>query len=260
MEEDRYAISSVQKALRVLSLFISDDSGHSFSDVARTVGPDISRSNIVRILATLKGEGYLGYDEEEGLYYLGPVFLMSNLTERSGILSHLVERDLRQAAQESGMIVHFTVLSAGELKIAFRCFPRSSMESLALASMDDEAVPVNATGAGKVYAAFADADVAERLVAQCPFRSYGKATITDRAVFSQVVEKVRNDGYALNVCEHEEFLCCLSRPVYSSGGHLAGALSFSGLKDMFQGERYQRMFSMSQALAQTLSRRLGHDS
>ncbi len=260
MEEDRYTIASVQKALRVLSLFIGDDSGHSFSDIARYVGDGINRSNVIRILATLKTEGYLCYDDGEGKYYLGPVFLMSSLTQRSEILSHLVEKDLRQAAEESGMIVHFTVLSSGELRIAFRCFPRSSMESLALASIDDEAVPVNATGAGKVYAAFADADVAEHLVAQCPFRSYGPATITDRAVFSSVVDKVRCDGYALNVCEHEEFLCCLSRPVFAFGGHLAGALSFSGLKDMFQGERYQRMFSMSQALCERLSRRLGHEA
>lgn len=257
--EDRYTISSVQKALKVLRIFIDSDCGFSFSEiVSRCNG--MNRSNVLRILSTLKSEGYLFHDDEKGLYYRGQAFFHLEVAGRDEKLRRLIRGDLEKASQDSGMIVHFTVFNGKELKILLRCYPNKASESLALASMDDASVPVHATGAGKVYVAFADDETRRILLSDCHYESYGVNTITDADVFRKVVEKVREDGYATNMCEHEEFLCCLTRPVFASGGRLLGALSFSGLRDMFQGERYRRMDELSLDLSQELSRRFSHDS
>lgn len=256
MTDERYTITAVQKALRILEILMRDDNGHSFTSIVNASG-GMNKSNVLRILATLKQEGFISFDEEKNEYYLGPVFL--NFRNYAGCLHLNIENELKEAADQTGMIVHYTVFRNGELRLAFRVFPQTSFESLALASIHGDAVPLNATGAGKIYAAFAESSVRNELMKNCAFKSYSPQTITDRKVFEQVVRGVREDGFALNHCEHEEFLCCLSRPVFSSGGHLAGALSFSGLKDMFTGSRYEMMKEVSATLADSLSRRFGYD-
>lgn len=257
MPNERYNISAVQKALKILSIFIRSDEGYTFSRVVNESG-GMNKSNVLRILATLRNEGFLSYDETTSCYCRGPVFIGFRGTGSENLRMYL-EEDLRRAAKESGMIVHYTVYRNGELKLIFRFFPQSSFESLALASMDEGSVPLNATGAGKIYAAFADEDIRKQLMDSCRFLSYSPNTITDRKVFEETVRTVRQQGFAINNCEHEEFLCCLSRPVFSAGGHLAGALSFSGLKDMFTGERYERMDRMSRELSAELSRRFAYE-
>ena len=257
MHNERYNISAVQKALKILSLFIRNDEGYTFTRVVNESG-GMNKSNVLRILTTLRNEGFLCYDEHTSYYYLGPVFINFK-SAGTGNLRIYLEEDLRRAAKESGMIVHYTVCRNGELKLIFRFFPQSSFESLALASMEEGSVPLNATGAGKIYAAFADEDIRKQLMDRCRFLSYSHNTITDRNIFEETVRTVRQQGYAINNCEHEEFLCCLSRPVFSAGGHLAGALSFSGLKDMFTGERYERMDRLSRELSAELSRRFAYE-
>ena len=257
MHNERYNISAVQKALKILSLFIRSDEGYTFTSVVNESG-GMNKSNVLRILATLRNEGFLSYDESTSCYCRGPVFIGFRGTGPENLRMYM-EEDLRKAAKESGMIVHYTVYRNGELKLIFRFFPQSSFESLALASMEEGSVPLNATGAGKIYAAFADEDIRKQLMDSCRFLSYSPNTITDRKVFEETVRTVRQQGFAINNCEHEEFLCCLSRPVFSAGGHLAGALSFSGLKDMFTGERYERMDRMSRELSAELSRRFAYE-
>lgn len=255
--EDRYTIQSVQKALRVLRLFLESGRGFSFTDVVLAC-PGMNRSNVLRILSTLRSEGFLYFDSRSGLYYRGPVFIP--LEENGGVekLRRMLMEDLEAAAVEAGMIVHFTTFADGALRIICRCFPHTSYESLALASVDGSEVPFHATGAGKVYAAFADDETRRILYSRCDFRAYSPNTITSRAEFDRVVDEVRRRGYALNNCEHEEFLCCLARPVRSGGGKLLGALSFSGLRDMFQGPRFEKMNSISERLSGELTRRFAH--
>ncbi len=255
--DERYTIASVQKALKILRLLIENEREFTFTEIAKASG-GMNRSNVLRILATLKSEGFVAYNEESHLYHRGKVFMSIGAEREEERLKAVLEDDLQKAAIETGMIVHFTILSEGKLRILLRCFPFASFESLALASLDDGEVPANATGAGKIFAAYLDKEEREKLLSSCPFESYSPSTITDRRVFDGIVAKVRERGYATNNCEHEEFLCCLARPVFQQDGSLVGALSFSGLKDMFQGERYEKMNVSSISLAKELSRRFGY--
>lgn len=257
--EGRYTIQSVRKALLVLRLFLAPEArrGLLFSEVVSMSG-GLGKSNVLRILSTLKEEGFLSYDRVDMRYYLGPVFADMRGQASLAELKAMLEGDLSKAASDAGVIVHFTVLDGAVLRILVRCFPRTNYESLVLASVDDPGVPVNATGAGKIYMAFADEATASSLLDSCPFESYSPNTITDRGRFLECVDEVRQKGYALNICEHEEFLCCLSRPVFGSGGRLVGALSYSGLKDMFTLPRFERIDRLNKALAESLSRRFGY--
>ena len=257
--EDRYVIASVQKALRILRIFIEHDECFTFSDIAEASG-GMNKSNVLRILSTLKAEGYIFFDDSANLYSRGPVFASIVKDNEFEELRRILLPDLKEAAAKSGMIVHFTVLDGLTLRILLRCFPSPSFESLALADIEGSDVPLNATGAGKVYAAFSPDEIRRNLIDSCQFASYSPNTITDRKQFENVVEKVRRDGFATNNCEHEEFLCCLTRPVFSSNGSLIGALSFSGLKEMFKGERAVKVDALSRKLSSELSRRFGYEN
>lgn len=258
MEEERYLITAVQKALKILTLILQNENGLSFSQITKLSG-GMNKSNVLRILYTLKSEGYVDFDEASSLYKRGAVFASLSAGDSFASLRLMLEDELRKAADQTGMIVHFTVAAADRLRLLLRIFPSASFEPLALANMEENEVPLNATGAGKIFAAFADEELKARLIAACSFSSYSENTITDRQEFMRIAAEARRNGFASNNCEHEEFLCCFTRPVFAKGGKLAGALSFSGLKDMFRGERYEKMKAYSLVLTEDLSRRLGYE-
>ncbi len=257
MDDDRYQIASVAKALKILKLFLDSDRGYTFTEILNESG-GMNKSNVLRILSTLKSEGYLFLDSVNSKYFRGPVFFNLEGRMDSNKIKNMLEPDLLNAAKESGMIVHFTVYENKRLKIIIRAYP-SSHESLIIADSEDGDVPLNATGAGKIFAAFSSEKTRTELINKCEFKRYTDNTITDKNEFLKVVGKVREAGYALNYLEHEEFLCCLTRPVFKSGKELIGALSFSGLKDMFSGIRFDRMNDLSMKLTKELSRRFDYE-
>lgn len=80
MHNERYNISAVQKALKILSLFIRNDEGYTFTRVVNESG-GMNKSNVLRILTTLRNEGFLCYDEHTSYYYLGRYSSISKVRE-----------------------------------------------------------------------------------------------------------------------------------------------------------------------------------
>jgi DNA-binding IclR family transcriptional regulator len=53
-------------------------------------------------------------------------------------------------------------------------------------------------------------------------------TITDPDELSKVLLRVRSQGYAIDMEEQEEGVCCLAAPVFTPDGQILAATSISG--------------------------------
>lgn len=254
--DERYIIQSVKKSLQVLKCFGNWKSGYSLAELTKKCG--MNKSNVLRILSTLESEQMLQYDKENAEYRLGSWFLSIASGFDWSDLKTRTQNYLQDAAQQSRLIVHFTVLAGDELIVLNRVYPPAST-ALALASQIGGSVPMHCTGAGKIIMAYAPDATQERLLSLCKFEKYTDKTITDKTRLMAEIQQVRKQGYALNNGEHEEYLHCLTRPVFYADGTLAAAVSLSGLREAFEGEKGKEIDNLSKKLASDISRSLGYD-
>ena len=82
-------------------------------------------------------------------------------------------------------------------------------------------------------------------------------TITEPALLHETLQKIREQGYALDNEEHEKEICCIAVPVRGKGGDVVAALSLSGTNTNFWKNVETSFKPQILKAAEEISRRLG---
>jgi DNA-binding IclR family transcriptional regulator len=72
------------------------------------------------------------------------------------------------------------------------------------------------------------------------------------------LERVRGDGYALDLEEYQSGLSCIAAPVRDHSGRVLAALGLAGPSSRLTSQRLQQLAAPLTAAAEALSRNLGH--
>ena len=83
-------------------------------------------------------------------------------------------------------------------------------------------------------------------------------TITDEASLLQELDKVREQGYAIDDVENEEGIRCVGAPVFGYEGEPVAALSLSGPAFRMTSERVEELSEAVRMTAARISRELGY--
>jgi IclR family acetate operon transcriptional repressor len=83
----------------------------------------------------------------------------------------------------------------------------------------------HARASGKALLAFGPSDRLETYLKRGPLTSVTTNTITDAAVLRAELERARREGYAADLCEFLDEVCCLSAPVLDGAGTARFAIS-----------------------------------
>lgn len=258
MDNERYYIASIVKALKTLKMFTNEEREQTLTELTSKTG--YNKSNMLRILATLSSEGFIRYNEETKKYSLGYAIYSLNNTMGHVDIKQICRPILEKAAKESQCLIHLSVLEHDKILVVDRVFPELGMEALALASSIGGNVPVHCTGAGKIIAAYTNDEEKDILLQSCEFEKYSEKTITDRESLEKLLPQVRERGYAINRGEHEPYLTCLTRPVFDSSKNLVAAVSISGINEVLVGDKLKQINSISQKMAKDLSEAFGYES
>ncbi len=84
--------------------------------------------------------------------------------------------------------------------------------------------PLHTSALGKVILAFLPEEEREEVLRGMSFERFQPWTIAGREEFLQCLEKVRADGYALDLSEHLEGLHCVGGPIFDSSGSAIASL------------------------------------
>ncbi len=184
----------------------------------------ISQPTVVRYLRTMCNQGYVYHDAHTGYYAMTwkicrlSSSLESNLVLRSmagSLLSEFANRHnlgILLAVERDGMLVYLDLASA----------PHGSVNTMLRIGND---APMHSTGSGKILlSAMTEARVNQILDQKGQIRLTDK-TITDRQALKQELEKIRQQGYALDNEECEIGHRCVSVPLYDYTGTVVAAVS-----------------------------------
>ncbi len=220
---ERYILSSVDSALKVLNLFLKYEE-MTTTEIARETG--MSRSTAFRFIVTLENRGYL-YRAENGKYRLGiNVFSLGQLAYSRNELVHVIHPYLVRMAEETGETAHVAIIQS-ETDTVF--IDRSlGTQSLKMSTPLGYRMKAHNTATGKAILAFQDEKYINQYLRVATFEKTTEHSIENAAQLLKILDDVRRDGYASDSEEAEEGLTCFARPLINSSGRAYAAISVSG--------------------------------
>lgn len=255
-----YLIQTVTNAVRLLESF-RDDEALGVTELARRLG--LHKNNVFRLLATLEESGYVEQVEESDRYRLGVRCLeLGTCFARTHTLARHGRRVLEELARETGESAHLGGLRDFEVVHLDGAQP----ERLVLTgSRVGQRLPAHCTALGKVLLACGETSVRERFdrerVRERGLVPWTESTLCDREKFFEHLRAVAGQGFAVDLEECQEGLCCAAAPVHDGTGHVVAALSLSAPVFRMDAKALARdAVPAVCGAADRLSRRLGYGS
>src|ERR1700676_799577 len=252
VQKREYNIISLQRGLRMLQLFGQAGRGLSASEIAKQSGLPVS--TVHRFLVNLESGGFLTKDDQNN-YHLGVACVSLGQAAREQLdirkvsLTHLEQ--LNHTTQET---VHLTVrhnLSAVYIE------KLDSPEPLRIHSRIGASVPLYCTAVGKVMLAYLDDEQSKRVVNQLELRRFTANTVGSIQELLAQLSRVRKDGYACDLEEHEPHIRCIAAPIWDHTGAVNASLSVTGPAVRMSTARLREIASLVRDAGLKISRELG---
>jgi IclR family pca regulon transcriptional regulator len=228
------------------------------ADIADELG--MSRSTTHRYVITLVALGYL----EQGAsrkYRLGLSVTDLGLSaiNATGLREH-AHPHLEELRQRTSYTASVSVLEGSEVLIVdlARSY-RRGLHSISRTIRVGSRVPAHCTASGKVLlAALPDRELRDFL-AQAKLRKSGPNAITAKSALRAELERVREQGYAVDDEELAAGAVALAVPVREDADHVAAAMAISAASSMISPEQIiDGLLAHLVAAADHVSARLGH--
>ena len=223
---------SVQRASAILRAAADRPDGGTVSGLARASG--LPTSTALRLIHTLESEGLLAR-RRDGRYGIGlGLARLARRADGGDLVNATARAALDRLAAETGETVTLSVVHAHDaLEVVLQVDAPHAVRAV---SWVGRRYPLHASSSGKVLLAALEPARLERFLRGSLERPTN-ATITDRVVLREEIERVRSRGYAVIVDELEEGLTSASVPITDDGGELAATLNVTGPSFRLDAER-----------------------
>jgi IclR family transcriptional regulator, KDG regulon repressor len=247
-------IGSVQRAVDILNLFDSQTPELGTTEIARALG--LHKSTAASLVSTLAANGFLGQNPETRKYRLG-----LKLVERAFAMLDQVEirqiaypclQELRNQWNET---VNLAIFDGADVVYIERML---GTKALGMRSEVGRRAPAHSTALGKaILSCWTVADV-KTFVAAHGLPPITPQTITDPDRFYAELDKVREQGYAVDDEENEIGGRCIAVPIFDHMGKAVAAISISAPTARLPMSDVPQAGTMVRETAKAISRGLGY--
>jgi IclR family pca regulon transcriptional regulator len=219
--KNQYRIESLAKGLQVLRLFDETTTSLRLRDVSERTG--IPMPTAFRIAATLEEGGFLERTEDGQLYPGVAVLTLGSSALRGSGLVQSAERPLRTLAHATGETVNLGVLQ--EDRVLYLARIRNS--DIVTANIQvGSTLPAVYTSMGKLLLAYLSPDDVSRRIGPDAFRpGHGPNAVASRAQLDEQLDRIRDQGYAIQDEELAAGLRSVSVPVFGPAGSPVAAIN-----------------------------------
>ena len=249
-----YQVPALERGLAILEYLDQHPAGRTMIEAARDLG--LPKNAVFRIALTLLRRGYMERDPASKRLRLGH----KTLTLGYGALGEgrsLVEQSLepmRALREATGETVCLSVLADGEGFVLesvpgthlFRCTVEPGMRQ-----------PVHASASGKAIFAFLPPGELEAALPRLRLVRLTPNTITNKAQLREELRSVRDQGYAVDRCEHVDGAMCVAAPIFDRRGHVVASLTVTAPAGRMPREKLAALGRRVRQHAGEISARLG---
>lgn len=212
-------VQSLERAFGLLERMADAGGEVGLSELAADSG--LPLPTIHRLMRTLVARGYVR-QQPNRRYALGPRLIRLG-ESASRLLGSWARPHLERLAEETGETANMALLDGDE---AVYVAQAPSRHSVRMFTEVGRRVLPHSTGVGKALLAHLPDEEVRALLSRTGMPAATERTITSPDVFLEALERVREDGYAVDDNEQEMGVRCIAVPV--PGAPTATAVSISG--------------------------------
>ena len=216
--------TTVDKAVRMVQLLAEHPDGLGINALCRQL--DTQKPGLLRILASLTAPGWVIKDPHSLRYRLG--YRLLTLGAQALLGPHFQEiahQGLRQLAQETHETANLGVLDQWQVVFIDQM---EGAQAIRLQVRVGSRAPVHCTALGKAVSAHVPLDALNALWAMAPYPRFTSHTLCTDRELQHELERVRQQGFAVDNEEHREGICCIGAPIRNYHGDVVAAMSISG--------------------------------
>ena len=242
MEKDVKNLNqSIIKAFKVLDAFTPDKKEWGVRELAAKTG--YNKSTTYRLLSTLVSL-HIVYQNENEKYSLGSkLFELGNRVSLYESLTTISNQPIRNIALDIEETVLLGVLKENQVLYINKA---DSLNGLKISTSIGSHQPIYATATGKLLMAFSSLEKQKNYLYQNTFGSLTKNTITNISSLQSEFNKIKKQGYSLDLEEFELGLICIAIPVFNKKGEVIAGISASGPSSRFKMENVEKYISIMQ--------------
>lgn len=246
---------AVERALILLRYIVDNPGGLSIREASRNLG--YSPATVQKLIQALESQDYVVQDRDTERYHLGTGAVQLGLAALSRL-------NLRQIAHP-----HLERLSEQSQETALLAIARGNHAIYVDKVLSPQPIrmdaplgvqrPYNCSAVGKILLSDQSDQKIEQLAIKGVFEQRTDRSITDVASLRNEIEKVRQQGYALDNGEYTTGLHCVAAPVYNHEDNLVAAITISGPAERLNND-LDGMIRMTKDCAQAISEEMGYRS
>jgi len=199
---------------------------------------DMPTSTIHDHLRTLENEEYLINDD--GTYRVGARFLELGEQARNRMKVFNVARpEVESLAEDTGEHANMMIEEHG---LGVFLYKVRGSEAVQLDTHAGKRVPLQTTAMGKSILAHRPREEVEAILDRHGLPQVTEHTITDRAELFDVLDQVRERGYAFDDEERVDGIRCVAAPITDGDDRAIAAVSVSGPKSRMLGDSFTDEF------------------
>jgi len=213
----------LHKTLDILEEIKTADSGYRLADLARKV--ELPKATVYRILTTLEGRGYLDRAADGSYRMAKKLFELQRSEPLEQLLHRAAGPVMERLVASSKETVNLGILDAGEVVVINTV---ESPQAVRMSSKIGNRRYLHATALGKVLLSGMPEKEVARLVKLKGLPKVTGETLTTKAALTAELQKVRQQGWALDNQENEMEGRCIGAPILGPERKIVAALSISG--------------------------------
>lgn len=257
MAEEKEAKNPVQSAERIFQVMevLADNGEMGLMELSAALG--LHKSTVHRLLMSLIYMGYAKQDEATQKYMLSykVVSMAGKVLDRTDILQ-VAKPYLERLSDISGEAVHLVQREENNILYIYKI--EAKVGTIRMVSHVGMVHPMYCSGVGKAIMATLPEDEVKQIWNESIIEKKTDKTITDYAKMQEILEEVRENGYALDDEENEKGVRCIAACLYGHQREVKYAFSISGPTSRMTKERVKELSVDMLKVQEELSRELGY--
>lgn len=251
----KYPVQTLEKALDIINLLSKSGSKQplGISEISRSLG--LGKSTVHRILDTLVAYKYIEKCPRSHGYRLGwGLFEIGNMVPLKHDLYSFDYEILQDLCDEFCEAVNFGVRDGKDVVIVSKVDPETRLKVNRQIGTRE---PLHATSLGKVLISELKDEELEELLGKGNFEIYTPSTINTLDSLKAELQKVREQGFAIDNEELFHGLVCIAMPIRDYNNKIVAAISVSGPSFRMNFNKLTNIKSKLQHVSKELSDYMG---
>jgi IclR family transcriptional regulator, KDG regulon repressor len=252
--ENKYRVTSLDKALSILELLINQGRDLSITEICQRLG--MVKGTVHRVLSTLVARKFIQQNGKTKMYGLGVRTLEIGIdSKRERFLRIAMAPFLMELYDTCGETVNAAVWEYNGIRYIYRL---ESEEMLRISTPAGARFPGYCCATGKILLSyFSNDDIRHIYSLKKSLKKYTPNTITSVDVLIQEIEKVRVRKVAVDDEEALVGVYCVGAPILNSKGECVAAISISSPKNRVNANKRDILLKQVAETARKITSSLG---